>query len=185
MRELTVHAKPTNNKAKKLYFLLLGIAALDVITYILLRNLGIPKSGLVGVLAVVLITAAVFIYTKYVGPRYYYEITADSYGTPVFVVRQENGKRATTLVRISLSDIARLDRESAAGRKAHTTPYGVRKYFYIPTLYPSVTYRMTVSSRYEKAEVIIEITDELADFLRREISEAKALALASSEEEDC
>ncbi len=184
MKELSIHASPTNKKANTAFYVLLGVAALVALTYILLSNLGIKKSGLVGVLAILLITAAVFLYTKYVGVKYYYDLTLDGYGTPVFVVRQVTGKRQSTLSRISLADIARLDRETPAERRAHSTPYGTRKYSYIPTLNPDVTYRIFVRSRYEKAEVLIEISDEVADFLRREIAEAKALALSLDEQEE-
>lgn len=184
MKELSIHSTPTNKKANITFYVLLGAAALAVLTYILLSNLGIKKSGLVGVLAIAFITAAVFIYTKYIGVKYYYDLTLDGYGTPVFVVRQVMGKRASTLSRISLADISRLDRETPAERRAHSTPYGTRKYSYIPTLNPEVTYRVFVSSRYEKAEVLVEISDEIADFLRREIAEAKALALSLEEQEE-
>lgn len=173
MRELSINAKPTNNKAKTVFFILLILSAFDVGAYMLLRRFEVPKSGLVGFLAIGLITGAVLIYTKYVSPKYYYDITEDSCGTPVFVVRQVIGKRHSTICRIGLAEIQRIDRETREQRRAHKTPFSYRKYVYLPTMSPSITYRLTTVSRYEKAEILIEITDEAASYLSEFVREAK------------
>ena len=40
---------------------------------------------------------------------------------------------------------------------------------------PEASYRLTTRSRYEQAEILIEITDELAETLRAYVGEAKAI----------
>lgn len=173
MRELSINAKPTNSKAKKVFFILLLLSALDVAVYMLLRRFEVPKSGLVGFLAIGLISGAVLIYTKYVSPKYYYDLTEDCYGVAVLVVRQVIGKRQSTLARVSLSEIVSIKRETPTERRAHKTPPSHRKYVYLPTMSPSLTYRLTTAGRYEKAEILIEITDEVASYLSECVREAK------------
>ena len=175
IHEFTVHAKPGNNKAKITFWVLLALSAVDFIAYLLMRRFEVEKSGLVGVVALALIVAAVTIYTKYVSPDFYYEITHDTEGTALFVVSQMIGKRKTTLCRIALYEIVKIERESKAERRAHKTPYSYRKYVYFPTMLPEASYRLTTRSRYEQAEILIEITDELAETLRAYVSEAKAI----------
>ena len=141
-----------------------------------MNYLGINKRGLVGLLALAVITAAILIYTKYLSPVYYYDVTHDSDATAVFVVRQIIGKRQSTLCRISLVDIASIDLESRAERRKHKTPYGYRKYNYLPTLVPEKTYRIIHRSRHESSEIVIEAPDDYAEMLTAYVGEAKALA---------
>ena len=131
--------------------------------------------GLVGNVGIVIAVVAILVYTKYLSPEYYYDITHDSDGLAVFVVRMVAGKRQSTLCRIGLAEIVSMEREDRAARKAHTTPKGVVKYSYCPTLDPELVYRLTTRSRYEKAEIIIEVSDEFAELLSRYASEARSL----------
>lgn len=177
INELSVHAKPSNNKAKVAFWVLIGLAAADFVAYLLMRAFEVQKSGLIGMLALVFITAAVLIYTKYVSPKYYYDITYDSDGTAVFVVRQIIGKRQSTLCRIGLAEIQRIDRETPDERRTHKTPFSHKKYVYLPTLRPGVTYRLTTRNRYEQAEILIEISDEFSNLLLDYVKEAKEIEL--------
>lgn len=162
---------PTNNKARSLVAILLGLTVITLVFYGRMEH----YQGLVGLLAVVLICAAVFVYTKYVTPTYYYDLTDDSDGVWVFVVRQVVGRRATTLCRISLHEITSVTRENAEERRAHKAPYGTRTYSYLPTLAPAITWRITTASPHESAEIVIEAPDEYIEFLEKYISDAKAL----------
>ena len=174
--EQSLHVKATNCKAKVTFYTLLSLFAVTVVFYLVMSYLGINKHGLVGLLALALVTAAILIYTKYLSPIYYYDITHDSDGVPVFVVRQIIGKRQSTLCRISLADIASIEAECRAERRKHKTPYGYRKYNYIPTLIPEKTYRITLRSRHESSEMVIEVPDTYAEMLTAYVGEAKALA---------
>ena len=175
--EFSVYAKPTNNKAKLTFWVLVALASASFAGYVVMSQFKINKSGLVGFLALILIVAAVFIYTKYVSPKTYYDVTHDSDGTAVFVVRQIIGKRATTLCRIALCEIVQIVRETAAERKAHKTPFSTRKYVYLPTMSSAVSYRLITRNRYESAEILIEVSDEYADTLLSYVKEAKEIEL--------
>ena len=86
--EFSVYAKPTNNKAKLTFWVLVALASASFAGYVVMSQFKINKSGLVGFLALILIVAAVFIYTKYVSPKTYYDVTHDSDGTAVFVIER-------------------------------------------------------------------------------------------------
>lgn len=173
--EQSLKLNPTNCKAKVTFWTLLGLSGVSVVFYLVMTYLSLPKRGLVGLLAIGLITAATLIYTKYLGPVYYYDITHDSDSTPVFVVRQIIGKRQSTLCRIALSDVTEIKTESRKERSAHKTPYTHKKYVYIPTLIPERTVRLTVSSYSEKAEILIEAPDGYVSMLEDYVTEARAI----------
>ena len=171
INELSTKAKSSNNKAKiTFYVTFIAAAAIFAVSFVLPRF-----SGLVGNVGLILIVAAILVYCKYVSPEYYYDITHDSNGSAVFVVRMISGKRQSTFCRIGLAEIVKIEREDATARRAYKTPAGVRKYSYCPTLMPDVTYRIYTRSRYEKAEIIIEVSDEFTDMLRSYAAEARLI----------
>ena len=71
--------------------------------------------------------------------------------------------------------------ETKKDRRAHKTEKGVRKYVYAPTMFPKENYRLTVKSRYESAEIIIEGTKEFADLLENYSKEARETVIDSEE----
>ena len=161
-RELSVHPKPSNNYAKIAFYVSLAVGALGVIAYLIRRALSVEKSGLLGFVPLVGITVAVFFYNKYISASYYYDVTFDSEGYAIFVVRQTVGKRSSTRCRIGLSEIFAVNRETAEERHAHKTPTDHRRYVYLPTLNPETSYRLITRSRYERSEILIECSDEFA-----------------------
>ena len=161
--DFSIHAKSSNNKAKIAFWV--GLAAAFVVFTI---SAFINKyQGLVGLAALALLVFALTVYTKYLSVSYYYELTTDSEGVPLLLVRQVTGKRQSVLCRIGLAEIVKVEREDKSARNAHKTPAGFMKYTYVPTLMPEVTYRLTSTSRYEKAEIVLEISDEMAGLLRK------------------
>ena len=176
--EFSAKVKNANNNARVAFFALLAAGASTVVTY-----MSIPVyKGLVGLVAVALLTAAVLIYTRYMAPTYYYDITHDSENTPIFVVRQVVGRRETTLARIDLADINSATVESREERRSHKTPVGTRKYFYTPTLGPAVTCRISSRSRYESSEIVIEAGADFANMLTAYAREAKSLRASLDDE---
>ena len=161
IKELTVHPKPQNNNAKIAFGIALGISFVGFAVYFMMDRF----RGFVGMFALLTLVTAILFYTKYICPSFYYDITHDYENTPVFVVRQVIGKRQTTLSRIDLASITEVKRENKEERRAHKTPTDFRKYVYAPTLFPKTVYRITVRSRYEKAELIVECSEEFADYL--------------------
>lgn len=171
INELSVRPKPRNNYAKIAFLVAILISAIGFVTYFIMDR----YRGIVGMFAFMMLVTAILFYTKYISPMFCYDITFDSENIPLFVVRQIIGKRQTTLCRFDLADIISVKYENKEQRRAHKTPKGVRKYVYAPTMFPPDVYRLTVKSRYENAEIIIEGTEELAELLRKYSNEARTL----------
>jgi hypothetical protein len=170
IREFSVKPKPSNNKARYAFIASMLVSFLLLMTSTLVSS----YQGIVSLLGILFLVFALMIYTKYVSPVWFYDITYDTDGVPVFVVRQQIGKRHTTLCRIDLGSIVSVRKESAAERREHKTPQGVVKYTYMPSLDPAVSYRITTSSRYERAEILIESSEEFAGLLTAYAGEARS-----------
>lgn len=177
IQEFSVHPKPANKNAKIAFLITVLIAAVGFVTYFVIDR----YKGIVGTAALMVLTTAILFYTKYISPEFYYDITFDSEGTPLFVVRQIIGKRQSTLCRVNLSDISSVVKQDYAEKKAHKVAQGYISYVYTPTLMPPISYLITVTSRYERAEIRIEGTDEFAELLRGYSVEARAMAEADEE----
>ena len=168
MQDFSVKLTPTNNKARTAFIaLLMGAFVLFALSTLIPLYRSLVSLG-----GMVCLVASLTLYTKYISPVYYYDFTDDGYGTRLFVVRQMTGKRQTTLCRISFGEIKRVERETPEIRKSHKTPEGYRKYSYLPTLDPETSYRLTIENSYEKAEILIEVTDELAEMIKNYANEA-------------
>ena len=168
IKELTVSPKPQNKNAKIAFSVAMAISFVAFVIYFLMERF----RGIVGMFALLTLVTAILFYTKYIAPVFFYDITFDSEGTPIFVVRQVTGKRQTTLSRIDLENIKKIEKQDKKEQSAHKTPADFRKYVYAPTLFPETVYRITVIGRYEKAEIIVECSDEYADYLRGAAAEA-------------
>ncbi|MBQ7325875.1 MAG: hypothetical protein IJW93_00155 [Clostridia bacterium] len=169
IREFSVKPKPSNNKARAAFIISMMLS----FALILLSTLIESYKGIIGLGGVAFLTIAMVFYTKYISPIWFYDITFDSDGTPVFVVRQQIGKRQTTLCRIALCEIVKIDRENSHARREHKTPAGVIRYSYLPTLDPKDSYRITTSARHERAELLIECSEEFAGLLQGYSVEAR------------
>ena len=123
------------------------------------------------------LTTAIFIYTKYVSVDFYYDVIVDEVEEPLLVVRQQIGKRTVTLCRVPLADIVSVTKETKEERRAHKRERGVGLYLYSPTLSPDVSYRIFVSNRYERSEVVLEGSDEFFSKIKELSAEARALRM--------
>lgn len=171
IREFSVRPKPSNNKARYAF-----VASMLISFLLLMTSTSVSSyRGVVSLLGILALALALMIYTKYISPIWFYDITYDSDGTPVFVVRQQIGKRHTTLCRIDLGSIVGVKKESSAERREHKTAQGVVKYTYMPSLDPTESYRITTSSRYERAEILIESSDGFAELLSAYAAEAREM----------
>ncbi len=168
-RDFSVKPKPQNNKARALFIILMVSAFLFVIVSTI-----VPLyKGIISLLGMTLLVLAMLIYTKYIAPIYFYDLMVDSDGLPLLVIRQQTGKRHTTLCRIALRDVVKVERESRKERKDHKTPKGVVKYAYLPTLDPEESYRISTAGRYEEAEILIESSEEFAQLLSSYAAKAR------------
>ena len=161
IRDFSVRLKPTNSKAKRAFIFCLILAFVFFVISAVLPL----YNGLVGLISLVFLVISLNAYTKYLSCIYYYDITTDSDGTPLFIVRQIVGKRETTLCRIELADVVSLDREDRETRIKHKTPKELSKFNYSPTMDPEVSYRMITNGRYEQAEIVLEFSDEMAEMI--------------------
>ena len=181
IKEFSIHAKPTNNSARNVFSICFfaSFAVLAASTFLE------HYRGVVGLVGLALLVAAITLYTKYMSSSYFYEIVFDSEGTPLFIVNQLVGKRMSTLCRIGLYEIVNIRCESAEEQKAHKTPAGVRKYSYVPTLFSDRVCRLYTVGKHERAEILIEVSDEIAAFLSDYAREARELMQARRDEEEC
>lgn len=161
IREFSAKSKPSNNKARALFIICMS----GSFAFVLASTFLSLYKGIISLVGVGLFAVALVLYAKYISPIYFYDVTFDSENTPIFVVRQQTGKKISTLCRINLADIVRIEKQTSKERRAHKTPMGVVKYSYLPTLDPAVAYRITLRSRYEKAEILIESSEEFAELL--------------------
>lgn len=167
---ISIKPEPQNNKAKHTFFACLGSAILSIVLYTMLPS----YKGVVGIIALGFITAAIYLYNRYVCAVYYYDVAIDSNGSPVFVVSQSVGKRQTTLCRVDLSSIVLVKAMSAEEKKSYKPRKDIARYFYSPTLSPEKVYVLEVRSPYEKADVFVELTDEQAGMISAFAKEARA-----------
>lgn len=179
IKEFSIRAIATNTKARTAFSVCFfaSFAVLAASTFLE------HYSGVVGLIGLVLLVAAITLYTKYLSCSYYYEIVFDSEGTPLFLVNQLIGKRRTTLCRIGLFEIVKIECESSEEKKAHKTPSDVRKYNYVPTLFPDRVCRVYTVGQRERAEILIEVSDEIANLLSDYAREARELMRARRDEE--
>ena len=177
IREFAVRPTPKNQNARTLFFGLLGAAAIAIISsYILNSYKGIVQLG-----GLILLVAAVMIYTRYVGSVYSYEVALDSEGTPIFIVCQLSGKRRTALCRVDLADIVAIQTLTAAEYRTYKPEAGMKRYNYTPTLNPPEVHLMQVRSYREKADVFVELSEEYRALLLSFVEEARAMRIADDE----
>ncbi len=149
--EFTMKPKAQNDRPKYL----LIIAAIGFVAFMILY-FAVPNfKGVVGLVAVGFLCFGLYIYTRYMASEYFYDILVEN-NTPLFVVRQKAGTRETTLARIELRHIVRIEELDKSALKEHKTPEGYLKYYYNPTMSPERLVLVTAISRYEKAEIFIE-----------------------------
>ena len=171
IKDFSVHPKPQNNNSSKLMWLFFALGGVAAVISVMLES----YRGVVGLLALALISSGILMFTKYVSVAFYYDVIAEGVDTPLFVVRQRVGKRDVTLCRVDLADIVSVKRETAIERKAHAREQGTAYYVYAPTLNPPVSYRMCVTGARERAELVLEGTDEFFKMLTDLAAEARAL----------
>ena len=153
-------AKPSNNVAKHLLLALAGSA----IIFIAVANMVDRFSGLISFGAFLFAVAAIYVYTRYVGIEYCYQIL--NLGVPSVVVSLITGKRSRTMARIDVSSITEVRRVTLKEYRAYKRENGVLKYNYSPTLMPSALYLVRMRSEHENADIFIEADELFASKLR-------------------
>ena len=93
--ELSVSPRPANKSAVITFGALLFSAAITTVLYLTAERF----RGVIGLLAIAFITAAVLIYTRYIAVKYYYDVTFDS-SSPVI---EESRMQQSVLARLPIS----------------------------------------------------------------------------------
>jgi len=181
IHDLTVRVRPQNKNAHALCIVLLALAAAGFVT-----SFTVPLyRGIIQLFAAILIVAALTVYARYLGSKYSYEIfTNDGEGEPLFIVRQETGKRISILCRVSLAGISEVVPLSMKEAKERAKTSGAHRYLYTSTLFPSRAYYVKVRTRHEKADLILEGSDEFFSYLDASAKEAALLFPPFAEEEE-
>ncbi len=152
----SAHPKAQNKRSRNLMIVFFVIAGIAVIVSSIMPT----YSWIAGLVALGSITTAILLYTKYVSVDFYYDIIAEEGEEALLVVRQQVGKRSVTLCRVPLADIISVKKETREERRNHKRESGVGLYVYSPTMSPNVSFRIFVSNRYERSEVVMEGSDE-------------------------
>lgn len=147
------------SKTKTSRYVFLGLVGSAAI-FIVASYITPAFSGLVWMGAFVFIVAAIYVYTKYVGASYCYEIV-DS-GVPSFVVTMTVGKTAKTMARIDVDSVVELRRMTRSEYRAYKCEKGVSRYSYFPTMMPAELYLVSMRSTYENADLFIEVDEQFA-----------------------
>ena len=176
--DFSAQPKPQNKKARNVMIFFFAVA---VFAFVIMNIVG-QYRGAIGMVCVGALTTGTLMYTKYLSVRFYYDIIATGVDEPLFVVRQMTGKREVTLCRVALADIERVQKESAAERRAHKKEKTTALFVYGPTLFPEVSYRMYVKSGPDRSELILEGSDEFFDKIVEFAAEARELR--TDDEED-
>jgi len=158
--EMTLSVKSKNNVSRYLFLGLIGTALI----FILAAYFGAAYSGILWLVALGFITAAIYVYNGHVAAEYYYEIRNDG-GRESFVVNMRVGKTSRTLARLDLWSIAEVRRMTGKEYRAYKCEKKIIKYPYFPTLFPESVYLVSIRSEYENADIFIEATEEFAQAL--------------------
>ncbi len=177
MSDFSAQPKAQNKNSKIVMWVFFGIALITAIISTFLS----AYRGVVGMVTLGCLATAILMYTKYVSVRFYYDVMVTGLEEPLLVVRQAVGKRNVTLARVCLADIISITRETREERRRYKKEKGTLLYNYGPTLSPSVTYRLQVRNHIERADIVLEGTDEFFEKIKEYSSLARAMR--ESEEE--
>ena len=165
----SVKPKASNDRAKYAAIACLGSALIFIAIYMLMPQ----YKWVPGIIILAFVTAAIFIYNKYISAIYAYDIIMDSNSEPILVIRQIVGRRETTLCRVDVSAITNVKRLDKNDKKAYVPENGVLRYSYYPTMSPDTVVLVKVRSVSEKADIFLELTDEHIALLNRYAEEAR------------
>lgn len=166
INDISVRPKAQNKNADRVFYTLLIIALAFVFASYFIDK----YKGLISLGALICVVAALVIYNRYMSGGYSYDIVT-SYEAPLFIVRKTVGKKTTTVYNVELSAISEVEVIEAGAECP--LPKDFKRYNFRPTLGAVRRAKLTVNSRYEKAVLLIEGSDEFFDALRAYADEAR------------
>ncbi len=175
VKEFSASPKPANKSA----VIATVISAIVFVAFTITYSAINTYRGIVGLFALIALTAAIYLYTKYITVKYYYEVTQDGEDNALFLVRRAVGKKSTLMYMTALSNIKSAEVHKSSEKRTEKIAAAVHKFK--PTLFPRRVCTLTVKSRLENSRVIIECTPEFAEML---LEYAKEEAVRKSLEEE-
>ena len=163
IKEMRYTARPRTKAAKSVFLGLLGTSLIFVIA----ANLSPAYSGIIWLVALGFITATIYVYNRYVGAEYCYEVS-DSGGRPSFIISMRIGKTVRTMARVDLYAITEVHKMTRAEYRAHKCDRDIARFSYFPTMFSDEVYLVRVRSHYEKADLFIEADDNFAALLMQD-----------------
>ena len=160
IKERIYTAVPKTKAAKSVFLGLLGTSLI----FVLAANFTPKYSGLIWVVALGFVTATIYVYNRYVGAEYRYEIS-DCGGRPSFIISMRIGKTVRTMARVDLYAITEVKKLNRAEYRAYKCEKGILKYPYFPTMFSDEVYLVSVRSELEKADLFIEADEEFISVL--------------------
>ena len=159
LNEISMSAKAKTKTSRYVFLGLLGTALIFVIA----ARIG-AYSGILWSVAFCFIVAAIYVYNRFVGSEYYYEIKMDG-GIESLVVSLRVGKTVKTLARVDLDSITEVRHMTRKERAKYKGELGCVRYSYFPTMFSEDVYLVAVRSEYEKSDILIEIDGPFASAL--------------------
>ncbi len=160
--EISMIAKPASKAAKYVFVGLVGTALILVLSI----YFGAPFSGIIWTVALVFVTAALYVYNRHIASEYCYELNTYG-GKESFVINMRVGKTVRTLARLDLDAVTEVRRLDGKEYRAYKCEKGVFKYPYFPTMFPNSVYLVSIRSVNENADLFIEASEEFARELAR------------------
>ncbi len=192
MPDMILRPKAQNEKGRRIFIISMIAFATTFAASLLL-----PKySGIVQLVSLVFLCISLYFYTRYVASVYSYEVTSDSDGATVFIVRQTAGKRSTTHCRMTLSSLVRAEQLNADEMKLyrknrrtkakhteqdaapeHLWPDAdVSFYDYCVTYSPDTATLLCFRSYSERADLLVELSEEFRALLIDTVARERELA---------
>ena len=169
--EMSVHARPTNTKARTV----VCACFISALLLLILSAIVDKYTGLFGMAILIMLTAAIFFYTKYMAAKYIYDLTTADDHSPILIARSIVGKRQSTLMRIDMYTVTSVERLGREELRTYRAEPGVLKYTYSPTFLPDSMILIKTRGRYEKADIFIEAPEEFETLIRETSEYARSI----------
>ena len=176
--EFSVKPKAKNKLAHFIFWGFVAVALGILAVYAFMDS----YRGFVGLGAILMFAGAVYIFSKYIGIEYVYEISFSQDGVPLFLVRQNVGKRTSLMCNITLSSIRAVKHESREERRKYVSLKGTERYIFTPTVMPPEVYRIISAEEGKRIEIVIECSEDFAALLLSYSAEARTLYPEDDEE---
>lgn len=144
-------------RAFPLFFVLIGISVALVISYMIS-----PKyRGVIGLVAICAMTAAMMVYLRYVISDYTYSVREGEDNQAFLIFTKIVGKRQSMMGCVPLYAVQSIEKFTKEELKAQKIDKGTQKYNFAPTFSPDVVYAIRAQKGSVKYFVVLEGTDDL------------------------